>query len=145
MKKEEMTIVDLLLEAVGIVSIAAYCGLQIYYGILYAESNAMVQIIMNLLAFLLVYLGLTMMQFYPERVNHLTKEACTGKIRRYTIVMARFEKLIFAVSLLFTSVCDVLGIKLHQGGWLVGVLMLAVVIYYETKIVRLIKEKFDKK
>ena len=136
---------DLLLEAIGIVSVIAYSGLQVYYGILYAESNAMVQIIMNLLAFILVYLGLTLIQYYPERVNHLTKEACTGKIRRYTIVMARYEKLIFAVSLLFTSVCDILGIKLHKGGsWIVGGFMLAVVIYYEAKIIRLIKEKLGK-
>ena len=32
MKKEEMTTVDFLLEAVGIVAALVYLGLQIYYG-----------------------------------------------------------------------------------------------------------------
>lgn len=145
MKKEEMTMPDMLLEAIGIVAIAAYGGLQIYYGILYTESNAIMQIIMNLLVLILVYLGLTLLQFYPERVNHLTREACIGKMRRYTIVMARYEKLIFAISLLFTSVCDILGLKLHKGGsWAVGILMVAVAVYFESKIIRLIKEKIEK-
>lgn len=38
MKKEEMTTVDFLLEAVGIVAALVYLGLQIYYGIVYGVS-----------------------------------------------------------------------------------------------------------
>ena len=36
LKKEEMTNMDFLLEAVGIVAAMIYLGLQIYYGIVYA-------------------------------------------------------------------------------------------------------------
>ena len=38
MKKEEMTTVDFLLEAVGIVAAMIYLGLQIYYGIVYGVA-----------------------------------------------------------------------------------------------------------
>ena len=38
LKKEEMTNMDFLLEAVGIVAAMIYLGLQIYYGIVYGVS-----------------------------------------------------------------------------------------------------------
>ncbi len=92
MKKEEMTTVDFLLEAVGIVAAMIYLGLQIYYGIVYGV--AFTGIILNAAILILVYVGLTLLAHYPERVNNLPKEICSGKIRIYTIHMVRAVKLI---------------------------------------------------
>ena len=59
MKKEEMTTVDFLLEAVGIVAAMIYLGLQIYYGIVYGV--AFTGIILNAAILILVYVGLTLL------------------------------------------------------------------------------------
>lgn len=113
LKKEEMTNMDFLLEAVGIVAAMIYLGLQIYYGIVYGV--AFTGIILNAAILILVYVGLTLLARYPERVNNLPKEICSGKIRKYTIHMVRAVKLIFVLSLLFTSICDVAGVQINKG------------------------------
>ena len=69
-----MTTVDFLLEAVGIVAAMIYLGLQIYYGIVYGV--AFTGIILNAAILILVYVGLTLLARYPERVNNLPKEIC---------------------------------------------------------------------
>ena len=88
MKKEEMTVVDILFEAVGIL------------------------------------------------------EVCVGKVRRYTITMVRFIKLIFILCLLLTSVCDVMGYQMEPAYSLivVGVILLDT-FYFEIKIIRILKEQ----
>ncbi len=140
MRKDEMTTTDLLLEAVGIVAAFVYLGLQIYYGIIYGAE--LISILMNGVMLVLVYVGLTLLCFYPEKVNGLTKEACTGKVRIYTIHMVRAVKLIFVISLLFTSICDVMGIQLNGGYSLVAVaLIVAVTVFYEVKIIRLLRKR----
>ncbi len=140
MRKDEMTTTDLLLEAVGIVAAFVYLGLQIYYGIIYGAE--LISILMNGVMLILVYVGLTLLCFYPEKVNGLTKEACTGKVRIYTIHMVRAVKLIFVISLLFTSICDVMGIQLNGGYSLVAVaLIVAVTVFYEVKIIRLLRKR----
>ena len=129
MKKEEMTTVDFLLEAVGIVAALVYLGLQIYYGIVYGVS-------------FLVYVGLTLLARYPERVNNLPKEICSGKIRKYTIHMVRAVKLIFVLSLLFTSICDAAGVQINKGYSLVTVALIVIVtVVYEGKIIKLLRGK----
>ena len=67
MRKEEVTIIDLLLEAVGIVSGLVYMGLQIYYSMIYGVNP--VTIVMNGAVLILVYIGLTLLSVYPEKVN----------------------------------------------------------------------------
>ena len=97
---------------------------------------------MNGVMLILVYVGLTLLCFYPEKVNGLTKEACTGKVRIYTIHMVRAVKLIFVISLLFTSICDVMGVQLNGGYSLVAVvLIVAVTVFYEVKIIRLLRKR----
>ena len=91
LKKEEMTNMDFLLEAVGIVAAMIYLGLQIYYGIVYGV--AFTGIILNAAILILVYVGLTLLARYPERVNNLPKEICSGKIRKYTIRKSVRDKL----------------------------------------------------
>lgn len=143
MKKNQMTWQAMLTEAVSLVSAVIYLGLQIYYGISYGVSA--INIIMNVVVMLLVYAGLTMLGIYPERVNGLTKEACSGDVRKYTIRMVRIAKLIFMEGLLFTSICDVMGKEL-PGGYTVGVifLMVAVSLYYEYRIIRILRERYKK-
>lgn len=143
MKKNEMTWQAMLTEAVSLVSAVIYLGLQIYYGISYGVSA--INIIMNVVVMLLVYAGLTMLGIYPERVNGLTKEACSGDVRKYTIRMVRIAKLIFVSGLLFTSICDVMGKEL-PAGYAVGVifLMVAVALYYEYRIIRILRERYKK-
>ena len=140
MKKEEMTTVDFLLEAVGIVAALVYLGLQIYYGIVYGVSFT--GIILNAAILILVYVGLTLLARYPERVNNLPKEICSGKKRKYTIHMVRAVKLIFVLSLLFTSICDAAGVQINKGYSLVTVALIVIVtVVYEGKIIKLLRGK----
>ena len=128
LKKEEMTNMDFLLEAV-----------QIYYGIVYGV--AFTGIILNAAILILVYVGLTLLARYPERVNNLPKEICSGKIRKYTIHMVRAVKLIFVLSLLFTSICDVAGVQINKGYSLVTVALIVIVtVVYEGKIIKLLRK-----
>lgn len=143
MKKNEMTGLDFLLEAIGIVSTVIYIGLQIYYGVAYSVN--MLNLIMNMLMLLLVYAGLTLFQVYPERVNGLSREVCSGKIRRYTIQMVRLVKLVFVGGLLFASICDAMGIQMNSGySMIVVVLIVAVAIFYEYRIIKILREMHKK-
>ena len=72
-----MTTVDFLLEAVGIVAALVYLGLQIYYGIVYGVSFT--GIILNAAILILVYVGLTLLARYPERVITCRKKYVVGK------------------------------------------------------------------
>ncbi|MBO5522082.1 MAG: transglycosylase [Roseburia sp.] len=135
-----MTTIDLLLEAVGIVSTLLYLGLQIYYGVAYGAN--LVTVLMNGAVLVLVYLGLTMLTVYPERVNGLTKEACSGQVRKYTIHMVRLIKLIFVIGLLFASICDVMDHEINSGySIIVVVLVVLTAVYYEWKIIRILRKK----
>lgn len=138
MRKNEMTWPDMMAEAVGFVSMLLYLGLQIYYGIVYGART--VNIVLNVAAMILVYAGLTMLAVYPERVNGLTAEACTGKIRRLTIRMVRIIKLIFVSGLLFTSVCDVMGKEMNAGYSLVVVALIVVTaVFFEYRIIKILR------
>lgn len=143
MRKDEMTTMDLLLEAIGVVSGLIYIGMQIYYGVTYGAN--VVQLMLNLLFFVLMYAGLTLLQVYPERVNNLSLEICQGKIRRYTVTMIRLIKLIFILCLLFTSICDVMGIEMEAAYSLIVVgLIIVIALIFEIKIIKLLKQNRDK-
>lgn len=143
MKKDDMTIIDLLAEAVGIVTALVYLGLQIYYAVIYGVD--LFQVLMNAVILVLVYVGLTMLQVYPEKVNGLTREVCSGKIRVYSIYMVRAAKLIFVISLLFTTICDVMGHELKPVySLMVVALIIVTALYYEYRIIKLLKEKMKK-
>lgn len=144
MRKEDMNTAELFLEAAGIVAMLACLVLQVCYCSLYGLSA--VPVFMNLAVMILVYAGLCLLQIYPERVNRLKKEACTGDIRIYTIRMARTVKLIVVFCLLFTSILDVIGQEIYSGNSLMAVVcILAVVFYYESKIYRIIRDISNKK
>lgn len=143
MRKEEMTWMAMLAEAVGLVSAVVYLGLQIFYGVSYGIS--VTNILMNVVIMLLIYAILTMLTIYPEWVNGLSKEVCTGRVRKYTIRMVRIEKIILIEILLLTSICDVMGRLLPP--WTTAgviVVMVAVAVYYEYRIIRILREQYKK-
>lgn len=142
MRKEDFTVLNAICEAVGIISTLLYIGLQIYCGILYGAG--IFTIFTNVAMVLLVYVGLTLLAFYPERVNGLDVSVCTGKIRSYTIHMVLFIKLIFVFSLVFTSICDVMGADVDGAYSLLVVgLMVAIAAFYEIKIFKILRNMRD--
>lgn len=143
MKKSEMTILAMLAEAVGLVSAMIYLGLQIYYAFAYDVKPLNVG--MNILVMLLVYAGLTLLAVYPERVNGLSSEVCSGDVRMYTIRMVRLAKLIFVEGLLFACICDVMGMELNAGySLVVVVLMVLAAFYYEYRIIKILRKRYKK-
>lgn len=143
MKKKDWTILGLLTEAAAIVAALIYLGLQLYYGIVY--SVAPIKLIMNILVFIFVYIGLLLLQLFPEKVNRLSVQICQGRIRQDTIWMIRLIKLIFIFSLLFTSICDVMGLQIEAAYSLITAgLILITAVFYETKIIRGLRDR-DKK
>lgn len=139
MKKEEMTVFDLILEALGVLGLLFYLGFQIYYGILYGIP--IITIVVNVLIMVLVYALLTGLQFFPEKVNGISKEICKGQIKRYTVEMLRTIKLIFTLCLVFTSVCDVMGNEIQKGYSLIVVVAIVIVaVYYEAKVIRILRD-----
>jgi len=138
MRREDLSIGNAICEAVGIVMVLLYAGLQIYCGILYRIP--VINIATNIIMVLLVYVGMVLLVFYPEKVNRLEPEVCTGEIRRLTIHMLLYVKLIFVASLLFASVCDVMGKDVDGAYSLISVgLMLITAIGYEIKIFQILK------
>lgn len=140
-RKEEMTWQAMLAEAVALVMAVIYVGLQIYYAFSYGVSP--MNIMMNIVVMVLVYVGLTLLGVYPERINGLSKEVCTKDVRKYSIRMVRIAKLVFVGGLLFASICDVMGKEL-PAWYTVGMIILMVVVAacYEFKIIRILRERY---
>ena len=140
MKKEDLTAADMVCEAIGAVSAFFYIGLQIYCGILYGAGGF--TILTNVAMVLLVYAGLTILSGCPEKVNRLEPEICRGRVRRLTIHMLLYVKLVFILSLLFTSVCDVIGTEVDGGYSLISTgLIVLIAIGYEIKIFQTLKSE----
>lgn len=138
MRKEDLNVGNVICEAVGIVATLVYVGLQIYCGVLYNVD--VMTIFMNIVMLLLVYVGMTMLECYPEKVNRLDVEICVGDVRRLTIQMVLNIKLIFVVSLLFAAICDVMGREVDGAYSLISVgLMILLAVLYEVKIFKILK------
>jgi amino acid transporter len=140
MKKNRLSTEELVFEIISAVAALFYMVLQVYYGIVYG-AGAM-RILMNVLILILVYTGLTMLIRYPERVNGLPREVCTGDIRKYTIRMVELIKLVFVLSLLFTSICDALGYRIDAAySLIVMAFILVIAIVFEVKIIKILRER----
>lgn len=138
MRKEDLSVVALLLEAVDLILGLVYIGLQIFYGLYYHVPPY--KFILNLLAMVLVYAGLTLLSMNPERINSIPKEICQGTIRKYSLWMVRLIKAIFVVSLLIPSVFDVIGIGIQSVYSLIVIgLILVVAGYCEYHIIQELK------
>ena len=139
MKKNHLSTETLVLEIISAIAALFYMGLQVYYGIVYGAGA--VRIVMNVLILILVYMGLTVLAIYPERVNGLSREVCTGAIRKYTIRMVELIKLVFVLSLLFTSICDALGYRVDAAYSLIVMgLILVVAVVFEVKIIKILRK-----
>ena len=139
MKKNHLSTETLVFEIISAIAALLYMGLQVYYGIVYGAGA--VRIAMNVLILILVYMGLTVLAIYPERVNGLPREVCTGAIRKYTIRMVELIKLVFVLSLLFTSICDALGYRVDAAYSLIVMgLILVVAVVFEVKIIKILRK-----
>ena len=139
MKKNHLSTETLVFEIISAIEALFYMGLQVYYGIVYGAGA--VRIVMNVLILILVYMGLTVLAIYPERVNGLSREVCTGAIRRYTIRMVELIKLVFVLSLLFTSICDALGFRVDAAYSLIVMgMILVVAVVFEVKIIKILRK-----
>lgn len=123
-----MSALALLLEAIVIILGLIYIGLQIFYGLYY--HIAPYKFILNLLAMVLVYAGLSMLSMYPERINSIPSEICKGKMRTYSLWMLRLIKAIFVISLLIPCVFDALGIGIQSVYSLIVIGLIVVVAGY---------------
>ena len=72
MKKNHLSTETLVFEIISAIAALFYMGLQVYYGIVYGAGA--VRIVMNVLILILVYMGLTVLAIYPERVNGLSRD-----------------------------------------------------------------------
>ena len=140
MRKEDMSVPALLLEAVILILGICYIGLQIFYGITF--HIGIDKFLINVLAEVLVYLGLTLLEIYPERVNRLSTEAFTPDIRKLTLRMLRLIKLVFVAGLLVPCIFDAFGIELLDAMSLIVIgLILLIAVVYEVKIIRILKSR----
>ena len=73
-----MTFASAVLEAIDALLALAYIGLQIYYGVCYHIQ--VFKFVANILVLLLVYIAITWLQHYPEKLNHIAAELCVGKV-----------------------------------------------------------------
>ena len=139
MKKNQLSTCTLFVGISSAIAALFYMGLQVYYGIVYGAGA--VRIVMNVLILILVYMGLTVLAIYPERVNGLPREVCTGAMRKYTIRMVELIKLVFVLSLLFTSICDALGYRVDAAYSLIVMgLILVVAVVFEVKIIKILRK-----
>ena len=138
MNKRDMTKFDIFVEIVCGILLMVSVSLQVIYSVLHSLS--IFSLIINVLIVVLVYIGLSMLSCYPEKVNAIPQEICIGNIRRYPIKMIRYAKLIFVASLVVPEVCDLLEHTLGQWySFVVVVLIVGEIIYYEIKIIKLIR------
>jgi hypothetical protein len=140
MKKEDMTVPALLLEAMTILLGIAYIILQIYYGIHYHIAPS--HFAWNIVAAVLVYVLLILLECYPQRVHKLPQEAFTADIRKLTLRMLRLVKFVFIASLLVPCLFDIFGVELLEAASLVVVLLIIlIVVWHEYRIIRILQSR----
>ena len=77
MRKRDITVVSAVMEAMSIIFAIAYIGLQIYYGVYYHVQPF--KFIANILVLVLIYFGISWVQFYPEKLNHIPASVCEDR------------------------------------------------------------------
>lgn len=138
MRREDLTVPALFLEAIGMIFAIVYIGLQIYYGVCFHISP--LNLVLNLLVMILVYVGLSLLSSYPERLNRLPVEVCRGNVRKYSIRMIRLVKFVFVTGLLIPCVFDALGIEIMKVYSLIVVgVILVIAVFYEYNIIKELK------
>lgn len=110
--KNDWTMPAILLEAVTILMVIGYLGLQVFYGLLYHVDIE--KIVINLGIGLLLYAIFWILTISPEKINQLPAERCVGKVRTYSIWMMRVIKFLFIAGLLVPSICDIMSVTLNR-------------------------------
>jgi L-asparagine transporter-like permease len=142
MRKEDYSLAAVIAEAVGILMMAAYVVIQIYYGIFY--KIAVYKFVCNIVGVVLVYALLWILCSMPEKIHRFSPEACVGDIRKYTIRMLRIIKLVFVAGLLVPCVADAMGVELQEAySIFVMAAILLITLYYEIKIIRVLRDDQD--
>lgn len=123
----------LFVECIIIFLAVIYGALQVIYGIRY--HIPMAHYLLNILAVAVVYLLQTYLYFNPWKINRLPREACVGKVEKYSMHLAQIEKLIFIGGLLVPCIFDLAGIELKEGFSVILIcLLVGVAIFYEWRI-----------
>ncbi len=140
MKKEDLSVVALLFEAIDLILLVAYVGLQIYYGIFY--HIPIQKYAVNILVLVIIYIGLSILSNYPEQLNRIPAYRCVGDVRKYSLRMIRIMKFVFIAGLLVPSVCDAFGYGIRDNYSVIFIVIAALdAIYYEYRILTILRNE----
>lgn len=133
MQKKDITMWDIVMETMTAMAVLIFTGLQIYYRVLYETTLGVV--VYHMLPMLLIYVGMLILQYFPELLNGWNSEPLVGNVRIYAVRMVRMCKLFLVFGLLIPSIGDVLGMEIHAGYSLAVMLcILATIGYYLYRI-----------
>lgn len=143
MRKNEMTIGDMIVESVTVFGLILYIGLQFFYLSQYTVQG--LTVVYHFLPMILLYAGMLLLQFRPEFLNGRGMEPVTGKVRIYAVRMVRICKLLLVYGIVVPSAADVAGINLNAAYSLIVMgCILAVIAYYIYRIFQYNRDE-DKK
>jgi uncharacterized membrane protein len=139
MRKEDWSLAAVIAEAVGILMVVAYVGIQIFYGVCY--HIAIYKFVCNIVGVILLYAGLGLLCTMPEKIHRIPPEACVGKVRKYTIRMLRIIKLVFIAGLMIPCVADAMGVEILDSYslFVMGAILL-ITFLYEFKIIQALRD-----
>ena len=144
MKRSDLTIPAIIIDTVTAVCLLVYIALQVFYGLYYHVSPS--GYLLNVAIVLLIFGALSYLLTIPEVLNHLAPDQCVGKIREYSLGLLRMARFIFLAGLLIPCVCDALNIGIRSSySGIVVLLLIAVVLYYESKIINELRNSDDHK
>lgn len=144
MRKEEMHVLDYMIEAVTLIGVACYVILQIFYNASFAVSTY--TMVYRVLMMILLYGALLIAEYNPEMINVGSSEKLTGKVRLLAIRMIRWAKLIITGALLVPSICDIMEYSIDEAYSLIAVLLILLDWgWYMYKIYKTNKEESNKK
>lgn len=143
MRKNEMAIGDIILEALTIFGLMLYLGLQIFYLNRYPVRG--ITMVYHVLPMILLYAGMLFLQYHPELLNGRGSEPVTGKVRIYGVRMVRVCKFLLVYGIVAPGAADVAGIRLNEAYSLILMFcILAVIAYYIYRIYQYNRDE-DKK
>lgn len=141
--KKEFKIWEIVIETITALAFIIYGNLQIYYR--YAYESSTMTILYHLLPVLLIYVGLTVLQIFPELLNGIKSEPLKGMVRTYAIRMVRNSKLLLILGMLLPSVADAIGTGMNPAySLLLMAGVLGTVAYYLYRIYQYNKSQEDK-
>lgn len=111
MAKHEWRLWEAVIEAVALIAMLMFFGLQIYYG--YAYESSIERMLYHILPVVFLYAALTVLEIFPELLNGRNSAPLKGMVRIYAVRMARNIKCFLVLGMIVPSVADVLGILVN--------------------------------